>query len=135
MFYGTYKRRLGKDGRITVPKEIRQELEREGYTNFWPILEVEHTDKGNRHVYLNLKPSNDADIMKNNRLWIPPVTRKLINPFEERDLLFIGVDEYVELWCPTYWDEFKREYIYIFDELIEEFTRKREEEKVKSQTL
>ena len=126
MFFGTYRKKLGRDGRVTVPRELR--AANEGYEGFWPLLSLEYTDQGNRFLYLHLKPANgDANLVQDGKLWLPPVARELINPYGERELVFLGVNDHAELWSASNWDLWEKEYLPRFAELIEKVFSRRQD--------
>jgi len=125
MFFGTYSRKIGSDGCVRVPNELRQVLEKNRYEGFSSLLSLETTEEGNNFFYLELKPANgDANRIRDGKLWVPAVVNGIINPYAERELVFVGVDDHAELWSPRNWDLFEREYSPQFDLLADDLDSK-----------
>lgn len=141
MFYGEYEYSLDEKGRLIIPARIRDAMKQGGVTAFmitrgldaclflFSVQEwqkyVEQLDalpvtKGKARWFSRMFFSGAAEcsLDKQGRIFIPPNLRE--HAHIEKDVVIIGVQNRLEIWDKSTWEQSSKEAKQSYEELAEE---------------
>jgi len=141
VFYGEYEYSLDEKGRLIVPARIRDAMKQNGVTAFmitrgldaclflFSVQEwqkyVEQLDtlpvtKGKARWFSRMFFSGAAEcsLDKQGRIFIPPNLRE--HAHIEKDVVIIGVQNRLEIWDKSTWEQSSKEAKQSYEELAEE---------------
>lgn len=137
MFSGEYSQNLDEKNRIIIPSKLRESLGEifvitRGMENTISIYDMVEWEKLNAklaklsvtkksHRLLTrffLSGANETQMNKMGRILIPKSLKEFANL--EKECIFIGVGDHIELWSKSAWDDYMKENQDEFDNVIEE---------------
>ncbi|HCL79063.1 MAG TPA: division/cell wall cluster transcriptional repressor MraZ [Synergistaceae bacterium] len=133
MLVGTYEHKIDSKARIVLPSKFRDELGETvvstigidqcislyslaGWEKVLDKLQELPFSKGKARGFLRvmLSSAHELQIDSAGRILVPSVLRQ--HGMLEQDVVFVGVNDHVELWDKAKWDEYRNQ---ILDELPE----------------
>lgn len=137
MFSGEYSQNLDAKNRIIIPAKLRTDLGESfvvtrGMENTISIYTMDKWDALNKklsklsvtkksHRLLTrffLSGANETSVDKTGRILVPKSLKEFANL--EKECIFIGVGDHIELWSKDAWENYMNDNLDEFDDVIEE---------------
>lgn len=137
MFSGEYSQNLDAKNRIIIPAKLRTDLGESfvvtrGMENTISIYTMDKWDALNEklsklsvtkksHRLLTrffLSGANETSVDKTGRILVPKSLKEFANL--EKECIFIGVGDHIELWSKDAWENYMNDNLDEFDDVIEE---------------